>query len=92
MTVNLGPVDPTLQIPGLVAQNGSGLDYNPRCLRRDISPWTALGWTKTSDVMSLIEECDNISCFEWTMQGFFEEVSWAFTRPVTSPLVVIRVV
>ncbi|GLA09751.1 hypothetical protein AnigIFM60653_000692 [Aspergillus niger] len=73
MTVNLGPVDPTLQIPGLVAQNGSGLDYNPRCLRRDISPWTALGWTKSSDVMSLIEKCDNISCFEWTMQGFFEE-------------------
>ncbi|PYH43760.1 tyrosinase family protein [Aspergillus saccharolyticus JOP 1030-1] len=73
MTVNLGPVDPTLQIPGLVAQNGTGLDYNPRCLRRDISPVAAQGWTKTSDVMDLIQNCDDISCFEWTMQGFFEE-------------------
>jgi tyrosinase len=41
MTVNLGPVSPTLAEPEVVPQNGSGLAYNPCCLIRDISSWVS---------------------------------------------------
>ncbi|KAI9929822.1 hypothetical protein ASPWEDRAFT_147128 [Aspergillus wentii DTO 134E9] len=71
MTVNLGPVSPTLQVPGIVAQNGSGFDYNPRCLRRDISVDASMGWTKDSDVAGLIKNYTTIDPFQTTMQGNF---------------------
>lgn len=71
MTVNLGPVSPTLQVPGIVAQNGSGFDYNPRCLRRDISVDASMGWTKDSDVAGLIKNYTTIDSFQTTMQGNF---------------------
>lgn len=71
MTVNLGPVSPTLKIPGLAAQKGNGLDYNPRCLRRDISVNASMGWTKTSDVVDLIQNYTDIASFQATVQGNF---------------------
>ena len=69
MTVNLGPVSPTLDEPEVVPQNGSGLAYNPRCLKRDISSWVSSNWTKDSDSYSLITQSANISSFQTTMQG-----------------------
>lgn len=66
MTVNLGPVFPTLD--GVVA-NGDGFSYNPRCLRRDISQWIAQNATTTPDIVSLIEEPDNVYDFQNMMQG-----------------------
>jgi len=71
MTVNLGPVDPTLAETGVVAQNGSGLNYNPRCLKRDVSEWVSSRWTKDNDTSSLITESEDILTFETTMQGDF---------------------
>ena len=41
MTVNLGLVSPTLTEPEVVPQNGSGLVYNPRYLKQDISSWVS---------------------------------------------------
>lgn len=69
MTVNLGPVNPTLD--GVPAQQGNGLNYNPRCLRRDISVNASMEWTKTSDVTSLIKENSDIYWFQTIMQGEF---------------------
>jgi tyrosinase len=68
--VNLGPVFPSLKIPGLVAQNGTGLNYNPRCLRRDISK-EAAKWTTTEQVVDLIKNETDIWDYETTMQGDF---------------------
>lgn len=73
MTVHLGPVDPSLQIHGLKAQPGNGLDYNPRCLRRDISSYVSMMWTKTSDVMRLLKNYTEIGPFQDVMQGFSPE-------------------
>ncbi|EIT78860.1 hypothetical protein F9C07_3730 [Aspergillus flavus] len=69
-TVNLGPLLPSLKIPGLVAQNGTGLNYNPRCLRRDISKQAAQ-WTTTKNVVDLIVNETDIWDYETTMQGDF---------------------
>ncbi|ODM19357.1 hypothetical protein SI65_05975 [Aspergillus cristatus] len=69
MSVNLGPVGPTLKIPGLKPQPGNELDYNPRCLRRDISSYVSMRWTKTSDVTGLIKNYTDIGPFQDTMQG-----------------------
>lgn len=66
-TVNLGPVWASLKVPGVVPQNGTGMEYNPRCLRRDISP-DAAAWTRTEIVMELFEETDILG-FQNLMQG-----------------------
>src|SRR4051794_28055678 len=71
MTVNLGPVSPTLAEPEVVPQNGSGLGYNPRCLKRDISSRVSSTWTTDSDSHSLITQSADISSFQTTMRGDF---------------------
>jgi tyrosinase len=70
MTVDLGPVFPPSPSPKL-SQNGSGLAYNPCCLKRDISSWVSSNWTKDSDSYSLITQSADISSFQTTMQGDF---------------------
>jgi tyrosinase len=40
MSVNLGPVAPTLAEPEVVP-TGPGSAYNPRCLKRDVSVWVS---------------------------------------------------
>lgn len=69
MSVNLGPVAPTLDG---VQPNGDGSGYNPRCLKRDVSAFAAEGWSKTSDTAWLISENDDIYWFQTMMQGQFE--------------------
>jgi tyrosinase len=49
----------------------SGLGYNPRCLRRDISRIASSGWTKDSDIVSLITHANDFLTFTTTMQGDF---------------------
>jgi len=48
MTVNLGPVFPTLAEPEAVPQAGNSLNYNPHCLKRDVSQWYPASGTKTA--------------------------------------------
>ncbi|KAF2111019.1 hypothetical protein BDV96DRAFT_194702 [Lophiotrema nucula] len=69
-SVNLGPVAGVL--PNVTPNpEFTGLGYNPRCLRRDISKAAAQGWTKDSDVSSLIKNNDNFYWFSTNMQGDF---------------------
>lgn len=71
-TVNLGPVSPTLDVPGVINYTSSNpLAYNPRCLRRDISSWVSSNWTKDSDVYNLITNYTDILSFQNRMQGDF---------------------
>jgi tyrosinase len=49
----------------------TGLGYNPRCLRRDISSAASTGWTKDSDVADLIKNYKDFTSFSTRMQGDF---------------------
>ncbi|PGH00828.1 hypothetical protein AJ79_08079 [Helicocarpus griseus UAMH5409] len=69
MVVNLGPLVSPLQVPGSEPQEGNGLNHNPRCLRRDISEVAARDWTRTEDVMTLIQDNENVLLFQNMMQG-----------------------
>lgn len=70
MTVNLGPVSPTLD--GVSRPTtGGGLLYNPRCLRRDISQYISSRWSTTSEILELILTKHDIASFQNHMQGDF---------------------
>jgi len=69
MTVNLGPVSPTLAEPEVTANNGT--IYNPRCLKRDVSSWVSSRWTTDANSTSLIEQNPDIYWFQTVMQGDF---------------------
>ncbi|MCJ1411952.1 hypothetical protein MMC19_006044 [Ptychographa xylographoides] len=73
MVVNLGPVAPTLAEPEVVPQNGNGLNYNPRCVKRDISEWVSSQWNTDADSYSLIANNTDISDFQTIMQGVFDQ-------------------
>ena len=60
MTVNLGP--------------GTSLAYNPRCLRRDFSPWLATR-TLNSSLVSWTLESDSFALFDFRVQGVGIDVS-----------------
>ncbi|KAB5582305.1 hypothetical protein GE09DRAFT_1197762 [Coniochaeta sp. 2T2.1] len=74
MSVNMGPVAPTLALaqpePELVPV-ASLYAYNPRCLRRDISPWVISRWTTDKNTTDLITRSKDIVAFQTTMQGDF---------------------
>ena len=67
---NLGPVLTVLKVPES-QPNGNGLGYNPRCLRRDISPQVSSNWTKESDSFILITQNTTLYDFQTAMQGQF---------------------
>jgi tyrosinase len=70
MTVNLGPVAPTLAEAGIVS-TGAGSAYNPRCLRRDISSWVSSQWNTDANSTTLITQNPDIYWFQTVMQGDF---------------------
>ncbi|KAL8786803.1 MAG: hypothetical protein Q9195_008061 [Heterodermia aff. obscurata] len=51
-TVNLGPVNSNGSLPGYVG-SGTGLDYNPRCLTRDMGGYWAdfVGWDNVTTLL-----------------------------------------
>lgn len=62
LTIHLGPV------ALLPAGKNKGLDYNPRCLVRDISPeWSKNA--KPTDVVDLIGASTNIEAFDVKLEG-----------------------
>lgn len=71
MVVNLGPVSPTLQETTQIKNNGS--IYNPRCLKRDISPWVSSQWSTDQQSVDLITKSADIATFQSTMQGDFDK-------------------
>ncbi|KAI9367056.1 hypothetical protein BJX61DRAFT_530241 [Aspergillus egyptiacus] len=70
MQVNLGPLMKSLYIDEIEVQNGTGLNYNPRCLRRDINK-EAAKWTTVDHVMDLLENYRDILSFQNRLQGDF---------------------
>lgn len=67
-TVNLGPAD--LALPGGTVQAASNpLDYNPRCLKRDLTTALIQKYCNYTDVVSLILDNDDVYDFQTVMQG-----------------------
>lgn len=67
-TVNLGPAALSLPGGGTVAVENP-LDYNPRCLKRDLTTAVTRKYANASAVVSLILDHDNVADFQMTMQG-----------------------
>ncbi|CZT13014.1 related to monophenol monooxygenase (tyrosinase) [Rhynchosporium agropyri] len=67
MTVNLGPVD--LPINGGGSVTGSGLEYNPRCLVRDIGTAVNNKYANSTSIANLLTGHDDIYWFQMVMQG-----------------------
>lgn len=61
-TVNLGPVNSTGSLPGWIG-DGSGLDYNPRCLTRDINSYWSLKDLNYAKVQSAIVDTVDFASF-----------------------------
>ncbi|KAF8851192.1 tyrosinase [Acephala macrosclerotiorum] len=70
MSVNLGPVAPTLAEPEVVS-TGAGSAYNPRCLKRDVSVWVSSQWNTDANSTDLITGYTDIGSFQTRMQGDF---------------------
>jgi tyrosinase len=70
MSVNLGPVAPTLAESDVVA-TGPGSAYNPRCLKRDISAWVSSQWNTDANSTTLLTQNPDIYWFQTVMQGDF---------------------
>ena len=70
MSVNLGPISPTLAEPENKPVSSFGA-YNPRCLKRDVSEWVSSRWTTDANSSSLITGNPDIYWFQTVMQGDF---------------------
>jgi tyrosinase len=67
-TVNLGPA--SLSLPGgTTVSVANPLDYNPRCLKRDLTTAIIRQFDNYTSVVSLILDNDDIWDFEMVMQG-----------------------
>ncbi|KAH6647763.1 hypothetical protein BKA67DRAFT_594678 [Truncatella angustata] len=67
MTVNLGPVNLPLNNGSVIT--GTGLDYNPRCLKRDVSAGVNSAYANATSIIQLILQNNNIADFQMNMQG-----------------------
>jgi tyrosinase len=70
MSVNLGPF--ALDIPGGISvgpPSGNALDYNPRCLKRDLVDEVNKRYANASSVLSLITKSKDVYDFQMNMQG-----------------------
>ncbi|KAK5130556.1 hypothetical protein LTR08_001936 [Meristemomyces frigidus] len=72
MSVNLGPLAPVFtDVP--VNPQPDGLGYNPRCLRRDISVYSAKTSLQDQNSTDLITQNTDVGSFQTVMQGLFAE-------------------
>ncbi|KAI1763534.1 Di-copper centre-containing protein [Hypoxylon sp. FL1150] len=67
MQVNLGPV--ALPLNNGSVLTGTGLEYNPRCLKRDISATVNQLYANATSIVNLITQNNNIYDFQMVMQG-----------------------
>ncbi|KAF3059613.1 hypothetical protein GL218_04835 [Daldinia childiae] len=67
MKVNLGPVSLPLNNGSVLT--GTGLEYNPRCLTRDISAGVNSAYANATSVVNLILNNKNVGDFQMVMQG-----------------------
>ncbi|KAK3376297.1 hypothetical protein B0T24DRAFT_699716 [Lasiosphaeria ovina] len=73
MSVNLGPIAPTLQVKA--NPRSDGLGYNPRCLRRDVNKNSA-AVTTANYTLDLITKNNNVYWFQTVMEGQFPQGKW----------------
>ncbi|KAK5664061.1 hypothetical protein OQA88_275 [Cercophora sp. LCS_1] len=73
MSVNVGPILPTVPVPANPQKDGFG--YNPRCLRRDINKYAA-AVTFPNSTYDLITQNNDIYWFQTVMEGQFSEGKW----------------
>lgn len=67
MSVNLGPVG--LPLNDGTVLTGTGFEYNPRCLKRDISAKVNQRFSNATSIVNLITQNKNIGDFQMVMQG-----------------------
>jgi tyrosinase len=67
MVVNLGPVFLPLNNGSVLTR--SGLEYNPRCLKRDVSAGVNSAYVNATSVVNLLTQNFNINEFQMSMQG-----------------------
>lgn len=67
MVVNLGPV--SMPLNNGTVLTGSGLTYNPRCLKRDVSAAVNSAYANATSIVNLISKNKNIYDFQMVMQG-----------------------
>ncbi|EGF98756.1 uncharacterized protein MELLADRAFT_40700 [Melampsora larici-populina 98AG31] len=65
MTVNLGPIGPLFNVGPLVK---NPLDYNPRCITRDLSDFIAKNYQSESLILKLILNSQSIGIFQNDLQ------------------------
>jgi len=73
MTVNLGPLGPSLRPKegAPVVPVATFFEHNPRCLRRNVSPWVSTRWGTEKETSTLIDDSADIATFQNVMQGDF---------------------
>ncbi|TQN71850.1 Tyrosinase-like protein orsC [Colletotrichum shisoi] len=73
MTVNLGPVSPGMD--GLEASPSGRLGYNPRCLSRDLSSYTASKWFTNENMVNVTvgPASRSVELFQNELQGRFAD-------------------
>lgn len=72
MTVNLGPVSPTQEGETKVS---TPLEYNPRCLKRDLSLYAASTWLTVPNLLNVTvgAAARSIATFQNELQGRFAD-------------------
>ena len=68
LSVNLGPV--SLPLNGGSVETGTGLDYNPHCLVRDLGTKVNALYANFTSIVDLIASYDNVYDFQTWMQGY----------------------
>lgn len=66
MTVNLGPLNNSGSLPGYIG-DGRGLDYNPRCLTRDINSYWSSTYLTYQHISNAIGNSSTFSAFNHTL-------------------------
>ncbi|KAH6854785.1 hypothetical protein B0I37DRAFT_39569 [Chaetomium sp. MPI-CAGE-AT-0009] len=69
MVVHLGPVSPSIDPAPPRNPRADGYGDNPRCLRRDISNQLSSKYSRTEDIVKLINDSRDIGTFQTVMQG-----------------------
>ncbi|OTA98283.1 hypothetical protein M426DRAFT_259317 [Hypoxylon sp. CI-4A] len=69
MQVNLGPGLRSVPLNNGTVLTGTGLEYNPRCLKRDISAEVNSAYANATSILHLILKNNNVADFQLAMQG-----------------------
>ncbi len=76
MSVNLGPVSSNGFLPGYIG-GGTGLDYNPRCLVRDIGPAISRSGLAYQNVIDLLAPSADCTAFVNNLDTGMNACEWA---------------